>query len=232
MTALQTPVTMADPLFEIPVGSTDRMYLPVSGPSSTDITTGVGGTGAFDVIMTSLKSYLQVEFEKGRITGAEYTKTFIELTQTALQTALQFTLAKDQVFWTSQQAQIAAVTARVGLETGKVQHDTVAYQLGTMLPAQLVLVNEQMEAQRAQTLSTRADGVAVAGSVGMQVQLYGQQITSYKRDAEIKASKPFTDAYITAKTLDDTLTPPNGFTNANIDLVLSSIMARNSFDGT
>lgn len=252
---------MTDPLFEVPQVSTDRLYQPAVGPSSSDITTGVGGTGAFDVIMTSLNAYLAVEFTKGRITGAEYTKTFIELTQTALATALQFTLGKDQAFWASQQAQIAAVTARVGLETAKVQYNTAAYNLGTSLPAQTTLINdqaalvtvqtavqqfqvsslgpvqlslvsEQMQAQRAQTADTRSDLAPVQGAVGAQVKLYNQQIISYKRDAEVKAAKPFTDAYITAKTLDDTITPPAGFTNTNIDLVLSTLMARNNFDGT
>jgi hypothetical protein len=225
------PASMADPLLEVPVDLTDPMYAKVVLRSGADITTGVGGSGTFDMIMTSLSAYLAAEYAKGRITGADYTKTFIELTAAALATALQFTLGKDQAFWQAQQAQIAAVAARVALETSKVQNASANYQLSSMLPAQLVLINEQMEVQRAQTLGVRADGLAVSGNMGAQVTLYNQQVVSYKRDAEIKASKPFTDAWITSKTLDNTIAPPSGFTNANIDIVLSTLMARNAFDG-
>jgi hypothetical protein len=226
------PTSMADPLLEVPVDVNDPMYAKVVLRTGADLTTGAGGTGTFDVIMTSLSAYLAVEYNKGRITGADYTKTFIELTTVARGTALQFTLGKDQAFWAAQNSQIAAVAARVALETSKVQNASANFQLNSMLPAQLVMVNEQMEAQRAQTLSVRADGVPVTGNMGTQVALYNQQITSYKRDAEVKASKCFTDAYITAKTLDDTITPPSGFTNSSIDTVLTTLIARNRFDGT
>jgi hypothetical protein len=258
-----TPSSMTDLLLEVPADLTASMYDPVVARTGSDITTGVGGTGTFDIIMTSMSAYLNAEYAKGRITGADYTKTFIELTQTALSTALQFTLTNDQSFWAAQQSQIAAVTARVALETAKIQHDTAQYQLASILPgqlaltaaqttgvtaqtalvntqnstaaytlanilpAQLILLSEQMEVQRAQTMGTRIDGSAVAGNMGTQVALYNQQITSYKRDAETKAAKFFSDAYITAKTLDDTITPPTNFTNATIDEVFTLIRSNN-----
>jgi hypothetical protein len=285
------------------------MYQRITGPANSDLTTGVvGGTGTFDVLMASISAHLGAEYAKGRITGADYTKTYIELVQAALQTALQFVLQADTSYWQTQQAQIAAITGRVQLETAKVQnaaeqynltnilptqvglvtaqtsqinaetanaqyqltnilpiqyavaeynlattlpaqtalttvqtetsnyqlsnilpaqYATAEYQLNSMLPAQLVMVNEQMEAQRAQTLDVRADGSAVAGSIGTQKLLYAQQITSYQRDAEVKASKLFTDAWVTQKTLDDGVTPPNGFTNASLDTILTALKTNN-----
>ncbi|MBQ5153795.1 hypothetical protein EGM85_11085, partial [Macrococcus caseolyticus] len=64
-----------------------------------------------------------------------------------------------------------------------------------------------------------------------QKELYTQQITSYQRDAEVKAAKLFTDAWITQKTIDEGLTPPNGFTNASVDDVLSTVKRNNSLNG-
>ncbi|MNV68745.1 hypothetical protein D3C71_1616140 [compost metagenome] len=201
--------------------------------------------------------------------------------------AVAFLLGKDQAFWQAQQAQLGALTARVQLETAKIQaasvqlealnqkanfaltkmkvateevgycsakynlevmlpeqlltvqkaNATATYNLATMLPQQLLnlqgqqtLIKEQMEAQRGQTLDLRSDGATVMGVMGQQKLLYAQQITSYKRDAEVKAAKLFTDAWITQKTMDEGLLPPTGFTNASIDTILTALKLNNDLD--
>jgi hypothetical protein len=64
------------------------------------------------------------------------------------------------------------------------------------MPVQKLNLQEQAEAQRAQTMDTRSDGVtAVAGSVGKQNALYAQQVISYQKDAELKAGKVFSDIW-------------------------------------
>jgi hypothetical protein len=213
-------------------------------------------------MMQGLKAQLQSEYEKGRITGAEYTKAYSALTGAVLQNAVQYLLGRDAAYWQSVNAQIAAVTARVQLETIKyqavrarieaetakvtlaltkakigtedAQYGQLKFQNDNMLPAQLTLVqkqqglvSEQTEGQRAQTMDTRTDGTVVTGSVGSQKKLYAQQIISYQRDAEVKASKIFSDAWITMKTIDEGLVPPNGFTNASLDTVLTALKTNN-----
>ena len=103
--------------------------------------------------------------------------------------------------------------------------------------AQTALVNEQTNTQkeqtevaRAQTMETRSDSLPIKGSIGKQKELYDQQITSYQRDAEVKASKLFTDAWITQKTIDEGLNPPNGFTNASIDTILTKLKTNNGLN--
>lgn len=96
------------------------------------------------------------------------------------------------------------------------------------LATQNVLLREQAEAQRAQTSDVRIDGGVVGGSVGKQKALYTQQITSYQRDAEVKAAKLFTDAWITQKTIDEGLLPPDGFNNASVNSILSILKTNNS----
>ncbi|MNT93606.1 hypothetical protein D3C72_2351200 [compost metagenome] len=87
-----------------------------------------------------------------------------------------------------------------------------------------------MEAQRGQTLDLRSDGATVTGVMGQQKVLYAQQVTSYQRDAEVKAAKLFTDAWITQKTMDEGLLPPDGFTNASVDTILTALKANNNLD--
>jgi hypothetical protein len=93
--------------------------------------------------------------------------------------------------------------------------------------AQMELIVEQKQAARAQTIDNRDDGNPVSGMIGKQKSLIDQQITSYKRDAEVKAAKMFVDAWITQKTIDEGLLAPQAFTNAIVDDVMTSVKTNN-----
>ncbi|QWY83760.1 putative tail protein [Rhizobium phage RHph_X3_15] len=157
----------------------------------------------------------------------------------------------------AQTAQVQLVQARVALQTAKAEmammqynalNAQAQYALTTMKLAtedqtycqliaqteltekQILLVQEQTEVQRSQTLDTRTDGVTpVAGTVKRQRDLYEQQKISYIRDSEVKAGKLFVDAWITQKTIDEGLVAPSGFTNASVDDVLTKIKTENGF---
>lgn len=115
------------------------------------------------------------------------------------------------------------------IDASAAQTAVLGFNLSDMLPAQKALVLEQTESQRAQTLDTRLDGTAVTGVLGEQKLLYQQQIISYQRDAEVKATKLFTDAWITMKTIDEGLDPPLNFDNASLDDILTVIRTNNGF---
>lgn len=108
-----------------------------------------------------------------------------------------------------------------------IDNETKQYSFDNILPLQKQLVSEQVEVQRAQTLDVRTDGIPITGSVGKQKDLYNQQIISYQRDAEVKAAKLFTDAWITQKTLDEGLLAPAGFQNASLDTILTALKLNN-----
>lgn len=307
------------------------LYTEINPLDVDALTSGdVGGTGVFDRLMTSAVNHLKVEYEAARISGAEYTKAYINTVSIAMQTAQQFLLTKDQAYWQAilaqqqaRTAEIAATNARLELETTRVmlarahfeaataevnyglskikianedalyaqtvaetaritastglveaqtsqaaaqtagiiytntnilpaqldgtqaqtshvqaQTEGVSYTNANMLPSQKVgldytnanilpkqakLLEEQAEVQRAQTLDTRSNAAPVTGLVGKQKDLYSQQITSYKRDAETKAVKMFTDAWITQKTIDEGLLAPTQFTNTEINEVLANL---------
>lgn len=280
-------VDLSDPAFNIPGGSDAAWYQAIAKLTNGDLTTkDVNGTGTFDVVMAGLSAQLKEEYNKNRISGAEYTKAFIAMAQTAMQFSVQFLLGRDQAFWQGIQAQIQAVSARVELETAKLRYATVqlevliskanyaltkiklstedanfgaakynidtllplqfatgSYNLNYMLPQQLAqseqqvillqkqeaLTNEQTESARAQTMDTRLDGTTpVVGLLGKQKDLYNQQIDSYKRDSEVKAAKIWSDAWITMKTMDEGLLPPDPLKNSNFKNVLMTLAATNS----
>lgn len=252
-------IDMSGPEWDIPGGDDSPIFGAISKVTNESLTTReVGGSGTFDALMESAHNHLKAEFKANRITGGEYTKAYIAMMESCMSNAVQFLLGRDQAYWAAAMAQIQAVTARVQLATSKAQfvlakiqalsakseyaltkmkiatesetYCAALFNANQMLPQQLKLVTEQTEAQRAQTLDTRSDGTTVTGSVGKQKELYSQQITSYQRDAEVKASKLFTDAWITQKTIDEGLNPPNGFTNASIDTILTKLKSNNGLN--
>lgn len=165
---------------------------------------------------------------------------------------LETMLPKQALILDEQKAQITAQTANVVATTTDLLPEQVRataagadaqeYQTANLLPKQglqldkqietateqIKLVQEQTETQRAQTLDTRVDGVTpVTGTLGKQKDLHNQQIISYQRDAQLKAARPFIDAWITMKTIDEGTLPPVGFNNANLDAILALIRADN-----
>lgn len=256
---IQLPVVDPnDPAFQFKYDPNSPLYQTQQALTNEDLTTRIPkGTGTFDAIMESFSAHLKEEFKSGRITGAEYTKAYTALADVAMQNAVQFLLQRDNSYWQSLMAQVQALTAQVTLKTalaelvGKqfdalnskatyvltkmrlatesVGYGTAKYQLENILPAQLTQIKESTEAQRAQTLDVRQDGQPVKGVLGKQKDLYDQQITSYKRDSEVKAAKLFTDGWITQKTVDEGLLPPDGFKNASVDQVLTTLKTNNGF---
>lgn len=252
-------IDMSGPEWDIPGGDGSPIFGAITKITNESLTTReVGGSGTFDALMESAHIHLKAEFKANRITGGEYTKAYIAMMESCMSNAVQFLLGRDQAYWAAALAQIQAVTARVTLATSKAQfvlaklqalsakseyaltkmkiatesetYCAALFNTSQMLPQQLKLLTEQTESQRAQTLDTRTDGAVVKGSVGKQKELYSQQITSYQRDAEVKASKLFTDAWITQKTIDEGLNPPNGFTNASIDTILAKLKSNNGLN--
>lgn len=252
-------IDMSGPEWDIPGGDNSPIFDAITKVTNESLTSReVGGSGTFDALMESAHNHLKAEFKANRITGGEYTKAYIAMMESCMSNAVQFLLGRDQAYWAAAMAQIQAVTARVQLATSKAQfvlakvqalsakseyaltklkiatesetYCAALFNADQMLPQQLKLITEQTEAQRAQTLDTRSDGATVTGSVGKQKELYSQQITSYQRDAEVKASKLFTDAWITQKTIDEGLNPPNGFTNASIDTILTKLKSNNGLN--
>ncbi len=243
--------------YSIPGDINSAAYDVLVRLSDSDLTTGaINGTGAFDKLMVGVAAQLQGEYDAGRITGVEYTKAYIALTGSALSSSLQYLLSRDAAYWQAVQAQAASITARVQLATAKAQNaaaqleamnirsnyaltklrlakeDTefasAKYNLEEILPTQKLNLQEQAEAQRAQTMDTRSDGVtAVTGSLGKQNALYAQQIISYQKDSQLKAGKIFSDIWTVQKTVDEDPDVPDAFGYETINDVMQTIITSN-----
>ena len=89
----------------------------------TDLTNGSivnqewQGTGVFDTLMSAVNKNIEVQYNKGRITGSDYAQVYTQSLQATLQQAVDFLLRKDlveaQVEIATQQA-ISAYVERLG----------------------------------------------------------------------------------------------------------------------
>lgn len=89
----------------------------------TDLTNGSitnqewQGTGVFDKLMSAVNKNIEVQYQKGRITGSDYAQVYTQSLQATLQQAVEFLLRKDlteaQIEVARQQA-ISAYVERIG----------------------------------------------------------------------------------------------------------------------
>lgn len=129
-------IDLNDPDFEWEQDPNDPIFGNITKLTNADLTTGeVGGSGTFDTVMTSIRAHLLDEYEKTRITGADYVKAYIELTAASLQTGASFLLQRDNAFWQAalaraqaQRAEIEVVVAKVGLQTARAQLAIAKFQ--------------------------------------------------------------------------------------------------------
>lgn len=187
----------------------------------------VDGCGTFDVLMSSVYAHLRTEFDKNRITGAEYTKAYIALTESVISNSVQFLLQKENAYWQAVAGQLEVAKTAKAIE--EIEQNIInKTKEALVLDEQRKLVKEQMESQLAQTLDVRTDSAAVSGLIKTQKDLYKQQIDSYKRDAETKLGKLLIDTWTTQKTVDEGLVAPTQVSNTNLDTLIAALRARNA----
>lgn len=198
------------------------------GVDNSDLTERkVDGCGTFDILMSSVYAHLRTEFDKNRITGAEYTKAYIALTESVISNSVQFLLQKETAYWQAVAGQLEVVKTAKAIE--EIEQNIInKTKEALILDEQRKLVKEQMESQLAQTLDVRTDSAAVSGLIKTQKDLYKQQIDSYKRDAETKVGKLLIDTWTTQKTVDEGLTAPTQVSNANLDTLIAALRSRNT----
>lgn len=134
--------------YQLPDPLNNPLYTDVSTLTEADLTSRtVNGTGLFDGLMEAIAAHLKQEYEKGRLTGQEYSTAWVQMTTAAMGNAVQYLLNKDQSYYAAQlvqkqaqAAEIAAIQARVQLETAKVE---------------LVAMRADMETRKAQYALTK-----------------------------------------------------------------------------
>lgn len=158
----------------------------------------IDGSGAMDAILKSASVHLKEEFDKGRITGAEYSKAYSAIISVGIQTGLQFVLQKDVTKWAAITAQLQAFTAKVQLETLKVNYirqkaealtAKAQYAAATMqlanLDAQYCLLLEQKNQAVAQTALTNQQKTNLVAEA-LNIPKQGGLIDAQKANQEVQ----------------------------------------------
>lgn len=246
--SLQIPESLAEALQKVPEQLTND-----------SLTEGcIEGEGTFDQIMKALKDHLTDEFEAGRITGAEYTKAYVAMMQTALQSAVQYLLGRDTAYYQALGAQAQALTLNIGAYTAKVQLaiaqaqalQNKAQYANTVLNlaatdkqmeaedaqikqtnAQVILIGEQSEQAHAQVSDTMRDGsTRVTGYTGNQNALLKQQVIAFKKDSVIKAAKIYADSFATQISMSTATAAGTGLDANGIGTAISKLASSMSTD--
>ena len=232
---------------EFPDWMLDALKEPPHVPTIEDVTIRkYGGTGAFDAFMESFHNHLQVEYDSGRITGAEYANTWVQLVQIGIQTSVEFVLQRDKLRWdfvlamlngwngvvqlyiAKINAQVQYATAQCQLHIMRAQYCLTKLQL-SVEDANFSNAMETVESTRAQTADDRLmDGKTVVGYIGKQKDLYDQQITSFKRNDENKHLEQLINIWIAEKTVDEGVEVPDAGVNAEISSAMEN--ARNNLN--
>ena len=221
--------------YEIPQDLIDKLINYKVSVSVPEVTTkDPDGTGAFDVFMSAIGKHLEKEFSEGRIVGADYATTYIAAVQMALQQAVDFTLKKDAVYLAGINAQMQAIAstisvlqAKVALAKLKAETSTLSAQFANT-KLQLAVLQEQLESSRANTLDTRTDGTAIAGSSGKQKDVMSQQIIAFKQKANVDAANIAANAWTVTKGVDEATQTPESMNLNALNKVIDQVYANSN----
>lgn len=184
----------------------------------------VAGTGTFDAVMESIKAHLWVEYNKGRITGAEYSGAFVQLTSVALQSSVQFLVSRDKAYWDALTAQIQSIISSIQLQTEKMKYLVARVQC-YLTSAQFASENMKLGTMNQQIASMRLKDNRDERTTAAQVSLMNQQVDSFKRKDERETVKLQTDAWVAQKGVDDGTLVPSTLANTSIDTAMSKTLA-------
>lgn len=105
---LNIPLELAslDLITQAPVFSAGTIPT-ILAPTLTDLTAGDGtltGAGAFDIIMKAVNKHLEAQYQKQRLSGAEWGKVYIQGIELALTQAAQYLVQINQTAWAGETA--------------------------------------------------------------------------------------------------------------------------------
>jgi hypothetical protein len=159
------------------------------------------GNGIFDLLMASAKAHLDAEYKKNRLSGDDYAKIYIGITQTVMQQAVQYALSEP-----TSTAQVALISAQreqtlTQTEILSVQRANAVIE-GANLTKQGVRLDKDIELADLQKIKTTADTSltnqqeANLLAESLNIPLQGLQIAAQTDSVEAE-----TDRTITSKDL-------------------------------
>lgn len=147
------------------------------------------GEGVFDTLMRSVRSHMDLEFEKNRLNGETYAQTYVSLTQSALQQAIQFMLNEPQS--AAQVALLGAQKEQTETQTALIsQQRANAVTEGQNLGKQGILLDKQALTSDAELLRINAQTAQIeqqTTNLGLEkanIGHQGQLLISQKAQVE------------------------------------------------
>lgn len=228
------PLDIWDDAHDVPWDPDNPVFDPVEKVELPELLEAV------TALTTHFKDLLDVQHKAGRITNADFAKTFVGLSQVAMGGAVQFVLGKDQAYWMAVKTQADAITAknqnelaRMNIMVARAQFASLKLGLAStdsqfgvsevnrmeLLPAQVNLTKEQHEGARAQTLDTRVDGSSISGQLGAQKQLTMKQTLMVHEQMEAQRAQTL-DARQDGMSRATTVTLPDGTTETRMQGLL------------
>lgn len=171
----------------------------------SDLTDGtISGSGAFDIIMQTVTTHLQDEFNKGRLKGPDYAKVELGAIQTAMSQGLQFVLQRQAADKQAEliNAQIALVEEQlvgIGLD-----NDIKTKEL-VKLDAEIVILATQEElltAQKDIAVQQALEAVNKVALSAQEVLIAGHQVATAEQQSlltEQQVAKTTQDVALTTQ---------------------------------
>lgn len=165
----------------------------------TSITDGnIDGTGAFDVLMRSVRAHLELEYKSNRIRDEDYATVYLGAIQSAMGQAIQFVLGKEQaetaarladLQFTKSDAEIALLQQQ--LKTEKAQTEPV--EEGLMGMQQDVMAQEILNKQAQVLLSERQAEAELYRFTDTTEGLIGKQQAQIEAETELTKQRLITE---------------------------------------
>lgn len=155
----------------------------------SDVTDGtINGNGYFDKTMKAYDVWIKREFEAERITGGDYATVFLTAMTHAMDKAMEFALNEERAGYEADLVGEQVITE--GKAQDKLDAEIAVLQRqDDKVYAEQLLLTQKRTTERYQTENTST------GIVGKQQDLLYAQRQGYKRDAEQKVAKLYTDIF-------------------------------------
>lgn len=147
---------------------------PITLPDLTQAK--VDGTGAFDTLMRSMVGHLELEFNKGRLRGADYANVYLNALTPVLQNAVVFLLQKDEaankaalVDAQVRLTEVQILLAEAELERELIQKELVQAQVDK-LKAETINVQQQLNNLKSEDILLNKQAAKLDADTDISVQ--------------------------------------------------------------
>lgn len=151
----------------------------------TDATTADDGTGIFDKLLGSVNLHINEEYEKGRITGGDYSTVYLGALQSVLAESIKFALGEQEA------------DQRAELLREQVESENKNNEPGGVIDLTKQKIQEEVDLVIAQTANAYEDIDASRQNTQRENRLNDQNVMKTHREALLAESKTRDQNYVT-----------------------------------